>query len=255
MARLAMEQGRYNEATEYYERVQHLAPKRPELLLEMAWAHYYQGDSRRALGLLIALDAPIYSGLIAPERYLLEAYCLRRLCQFEPARQAAVRLRVRHGDALKDLHRGVRPMESLPIRKSAQQRGNVRMQYEFLRRLQKEKQIIEESSFSDRLTMELERLYWVGIEEAKRQVEKEMAHEVKTLVDELVAAEDGVRLILHELSVGLLRGRSRPSGIEEVMGDDVIMDESSIGYKFVGEFWTDELDDLVVTISDRCLEE
>jgi hypothetical protein len=254
LARLAMEQRRYPEATRHYEQVRRLAPDRPELLLEMAWAHYYLGDSARALGLLIALDAPIYGGLIAPERYLLEAICLRRLCQFEPARTAAVRLRVRHGDALRDLHEGIRPMESEALRASARQRGLVRARWKLLQLLRRERARVDDLSFDDDLTAELDRLYGAGIEEAKRRVEEAMNDGVQELADELVAAEDGVRLILHELSVGLLRGRSRPPGLEELGLEELGATGDNISYRFMGEFWTDELDDLVVAIPDRCLD-
>ena len=68
-------------------------------------------------------------------------------------------------------------------------------------------------------------------------------------------AEDGVRLILHELSVGLLRGRRRPPGPREFGTDEILAQKDQVAYVFEGEFWTDELDDLVVNIPDRCLEE
>jgi tetratricopeptide (TPR) repeat protein len=254
LARLAMERRQYGRATGHYERVRRLAPDRPELLLEMAWAHYYLGDSRRALGLLVALDAPIYGGLIAPERYLLEALCLRRLCQFEPARTAAVRLRVRHGDALRDLQRGIRPTESEPLRSAVRQRGEVRQRDRFVKQLRRELSLAEGLSPGEGLAGELGRRYRAGIAEAERRLEQAMAGEVQRLADELIAAEDGVQLILHELSVALLRGRSRPPGLEETALAEPGATEENVSYNFVGEFWTDELDDLVVAIEDRCLE-
>ncbi len=254
LARLAMEQKRYRAATEHYERVRRLAPDRPELLLEMAWAHYYLGDSRRALGLLLALDAPIYGGLIAPERYLLEAFCLRSLCQFEPARTAAVRLRVRHGDALRDLHRGIQPMRSEPLRAGARQRGAVRPHWRLLVKMQRERERAQGLSFDDKLAAALDALYARGIEETGRRMEQAMQDEVRELADELIRAEDGVRLVLHELGVELLRGRSRPAGLEQIDGSAAGEEEGEVSYNFVGEFWTDELDDLVVEIPDRCLE-
>ena len=254
LARLAMEQKRYRVATEHYERVRRLAPDRPELLLEMAWAHYYLGDSRRAMGLLLALDAPIYGGLIAPERYLLEAFCLRNLCQFEPARTAAVRLRVRHGDALRDLHQGIQPIRSEPLRAGARQRGAVRPHWRLLTKMQRERERAEGLSFGDAMAAALDALYARGIEETQRRMEQAMEDEVQELADELIGAEDGVRLVLHELGVELLRSRSRPAGLEQMDEPASGDQEGEVSYKFLGEFWTDELDDLVVEIPDRCLQ-
>jgi tetratricopeptide (TPR) repeat protein len=254
LARLAMEEGLYPEAIKHYRRVRRLAPNRPELLLEMAWAHYYRGEARRALGLLIALDAPVYRGLIAPERYLLEAFCLRQLCQFEPARTAAVRLRVSYSDALKDLHAGLSPSDSESLRISARQRGTARPLWLFFDKLNREKALAARLSLGERLSKDLKKLYGVGIKEANRRSEKAIEAETRALADELVSAETGVRLILHELSVGLLRGRQRPPGIEAMIESKEGPRKPEVMYRFVGEFWTDELDSLVVDIPDRCLE-
>lgn len=118
-ARIAFAQERWDDAMEGYEEIRTVAPDDPQLLLEMAWTHYYRGESRRALGLLIALDAPAYRNLIAPERFVLEALALKRLCQFEPARKAAVRLQFRHGDVLEDLYNGVPLTQSKALRRAA----------------------------------------------------------------------------------------------------------------------------------------
>ncbi len=255
LARLALEERRYEDAVAQYDKIRHLAPGRPSLLLEMAWARFYTGDSRRALGLLIALDAPAYRGLIAPERYLLEAMCLRRLCQFEPARIAAIRLRERHGDALEDLHTGVPPRDSVPIRSAAEQRGAARDTWKLLRLLRHERESLNHAGFGKALKVHMAQIYDVGIAEIERRLEEKVKLEINGLVRELIAAEDGVRLILHELSVGLLRGRRRPPGPREVGAKEIRAHENQVSYVFEGEFWTDELDDLVVNIPDRCLDE
>jgi hypothetical protein len=254
LARLAMEERLYPQAIKYYQQVKRLAPKRPELLLEMAWAHYYHGQSKRALGLLVALDAPVYRGLIAPERYLLEAFCLRQLCQFEPARTAAVRLRVSYQDALRDLRAGISPVESEALRVAARQRGRAQSVWQFSARLASEKRRLEHISVGKSLSTELRRMYRVGIEQATGRLEQALEEETAVLADELISAESGVRLILHELSVGLLRGRSRPAGIESKDESYTAGEQSQVSYHFVSEYWTDELDSLVVDIPDRCLE-
>jgi len=255
LARLAMEQRRFREAVERYEEVEDVATERPELLLEMAWAYYYLGDSRQALGRLIALDAPAYQGLIAPERFLLEAFCLRRLCQFEPARIAAVRLREAYGEALDDLHRGILPLTSGPLRDAAKQRGRARELALFVARLEREKRRVEEKAgdLGPALQEKLDAIYADGLFEGERRLEEALRIEVRELSDELVAAEDGVRLVLHELSVGLLRGRRRPPGPPEAPAPRIRADDDRVFYSFRNEFWTDEVDDLLVLIKDRCL--
>ena len=254
LARLAMDEERYDDAVAHYETVTRLAPERPELLLEMAWAHYYKGDSRRALGLLIALDAPVHRSLIAPERYLLEAFCLRRLCQFEPARFSAYRLRRSHGQALDELHRGLAPFESTTLRVAARRRPGAFKGWRYLRQVMAERELAEELFGSSEFGEQLKELYDHGVNEARRRQEAVLEAETVALAEELLAAEDGVRLILHELSVQLLRGRFRPAGPDQVPPIDISAESRRVSFRFENEFWTDELDALVVVIEDRCLE-
>ena len=256
LARLAMDAGDYATASLHYETLRQTAPNDPQLLLEMAWAHYHQGQSRRALGLLLALDAPIYQHLIAPDRFLLEALALRRLCQFGAARRAAVRLARRHGDALRDLYAGVPLLQSQALRTSARSRPGAAALSAFARRIEVERARVERLSadLGPELSGFLATLYARGAIEAQRRLEARLATEVDRLAEELLAAEEGVRLILHELSVALLRGRRRPTGPPEAPGVEIRAGAGLALFRFEGEFWTDELDDLVVSAEDRCID-
>jgi hypothetical protein len=89
----------------------------------MAWTQFYLGDSRKTLGLIVALDAPVHGEFISPSRYLLEALALRRLCQFGAARQAAVRLELRYQDVLDDIGKGILPEDIPELVKAARLRG------------------------------------------------------------------------------------------------------------------------------------
>jgi tetratricopeptide (TPR) repeat protein len=259
LARLSLEEGRYADAVAAYERVRDAAPRRPTLLLEMAWAHYYGGRPRRALGLLVALDAPMYADLIAPERFLLEALSLRLLCQFEPATSAVVRLQARYREALEDLHGGVTPGDSEALVDAARIRvtdpGAV---IPYRLRLREEAAEVPRRLPEGALREALSAFYERTLRQVERREAAELEEETARIAAELIEAEDGVRLVVHELSVALLRGRRRPEG-ERLLGaaDPTAASggaATAIAYAFDGEFWTDELDDLVVTIPDRCLE-
>jgi hypothetical protein len=123
-------------------------------------------------------------------------------------------------------------------------------------RLETELAMIEdlEDDLGQELSDRLRQIYSEGIVEASRREDAELGKEMAAVSEELLNAEEGVRLILHELGVALLRGRRRPADapprmrIEESFGPDEIL------FVFQGEFWTDELDDLVVTMEDRCID-
>ena len=91
-------------------------------------------------------------------------------------------------------------------------------------------------------------------EEAKRREDEQLQREMSAVSNELLGAEEGVRLILHELGVALLRGRRRNDGTAGLEAQAKIDNARQIQYIFEGEFWTDELDDLVVKMEDRCID-
>ena len=254
LARIAFEDKRYDIALDYYETMRSEAKDDPSLLLEMAWCHFYLGNLERALGLLIALDAPAYDDLIAPERYLLEALVLQNLCQFEPARKAAVRLRKRHGDALEDLARGVPLGESEALRRAASLRPGSAEIIAYRENVARERKLVEDRArrLGDEFAAGLEKIYDHGVDEAERVENAEIGSAMRRVSQELLAAEEGVRLILHELGVALLRGRKRtvPTGSD----DTDTVGPLDVVYTFDSEFWTDEVDDLVVRMEDRCID-
>jgi tetratricopeptide (TPR) repeat protein len=257
LARLAMERRDVNEALRYFEAVRERVPDDPELLLEIAWAHHLKGNPRRALGFLLALDAPIYGKLIAPERYILEAMTYRSLCHFGPARQAAVRLSLRYRQALDDLYGGVLPENSKALRSAASLRPGLRSLSLFIESLKREEKMIRDrkSGLGAELTQSLLNMYARGRAAAEVRREGALRSEIGRLTEELLSAEEGVRLITHELGVALLRGRRPPQGRGPIPPVGEIAQPKQVMYQFNGEFWTDELDELVVAAEDRCIDQ
>ncbi len=256
LARLAFEEQRYKDALVHFETLRKLAPNDPEILLEMAWTHYYLGDSRKTLGLLTALDAPVHRDYISPERYLLEALSLRRLCQFGAARKAAVKLEHRYAKSLKKISAGILPQNIPQLRTAAKLRSISYDNSTFLTQLKKESRLL--SSFKDDIGEGfhefLSSLYERGISEATLKEEELIVRDLAQLTEELLSAREGVGLIIHELSVSLLRGRRRPAGAPEKPPVNVPMTGDRVFYSFTEEYWTDELDDLLVIAEDRCID-
>jgi hypothetical protein len=254
LARLAFEEQRYGDALAHFQTLEVLAPDDPEILLETAWTYYYQGDSRKTLGLLVALDAPVHESFISPERYLLEALALRRLCQFDAARAAAVSLERRYDDALDDLARGDLPEDIPEIREAARRRGFSKDNAVFLDRLLAERAVVPNLRVSDGLRGYLDDLYERGLVEAERKEEERITRDADALAEEMLSSREGVRLIVHELGVSLLRGRRRPPGALEKPAVVIPVTGEHAFYPFAGEYWTDEMDDLEVIAEDRCIE-
>lgn len=255
-ARIAYEERRYEDALSHFEILRELAPDDPEILLEMAWTHYFLGDSRKTLGLLIALDAPIHRTYITPERYLLEALALRRICQFSAARKAAVSLERKYAASYRGLARGTLPEEIREIRLAARQRGLSKGNAALRDRIGFEKSVLEDKArkLGPKLVGFLSDLYSRGQKEIERKEDELVRAEIEALSEELLAAREGVRLIVHELGVALLRGRRRPAGAPEKPAVEIPLTGEKVFYPFKREYWTDELDDLFLIAEDRCID-
>jgi hypothetical protein len=97
-------------------------------------------------------------------------------------------------------------------------------------------------------------LYSRGQTEISNRKEQYIKEDLAELSEELLATREGMRLIIHELGVALLRGRRRPYGADEKAAFTIPKTGEKIFYTFGGEYWTDELDDLIVIAEDRCID-
>ena len=104
------------------------------------------------------------------------------------------------------------------------------------------------------LSTDLLALYERGLRAANIRREQLLERELALLVEELLNAEEGVRIIAHELGVALLRGRIPPNGRGPVSPIGQIAGTHEVAYRFDGEFWTDELDQYVIAADDRCID-
>lgn len=257
LAQVLFERGSYDEALRVLDRVNPRFVRESDLLLEKAWAEYYRGNSRRSLGLLLALDAPAYALALAPERYILAALGYRRLCHYNLARDNALELRRRHGDALRALRNGDDPEEVPDVRSAALRQGEARRLALLVATLEAEKERLGdlEGALGARLHAFLERMYDNSLEDLRLKVKVALRLEAEAIAQQLLDSDEQVALLEHELSVDLLRGRRRPTALVELSQESVrpIRGPKAI-YAFDGEYWTDELQDLIVVVEDRCVQ-
>ena len=145
-------------------------------------------------------------------------------------------------------------MQSKSLRAAARRRTPVKTRSDFYARVQFERDRLTKLSLDPAVKEHLTALYKRGEEEARRGLDEGLTHEVDVLAEELLTAEEEVNVLLHELGVGLVRGRSRSPGPALAPAPVVEAGGRTAFFRFEGEFWTDELDDLIVVAEDRCIE-
>jgi hypothetical protein len=257
LARLSIEKKNDAKALLYFEEIRQSFKDQPELLLEIAWVHFRQSNPRKTLGYLFALEAPIYRDLITPEKFILEALALQSLCQFGPARQAAIALGQKYKQAFDDLSLGVPPEQSLALRAAAAQRSSIRAMSRLLDSLDTELKILKslQKDLDEGLFIQLNQLYEQAKLSIRTRREGKLREEIESVAQELLLAQESVALILHELGVALLRGRKAPANRGAIADLSQEFQPGQAAFLFDTEFWTDELDDLIVLVEDRCIDE
>jgi hypothetical protein len=82
-ARLKIEEKKYSEALETYEKIDKRSYKWPYILMDQAWANYYLQDYNRALGLTVTYKAPLLESYFFPEAEVLMALSYYNLCLWD----------------------------------------------------------------------------------------------------------------------------------------------------------------------------
>jgi hypothetical protein len=203
--------------------------------------------------MVVGLGAPIFRRLFAPERDLLRALALRKLCQFRLAHQVVREFHQRYGA----LVRKARDRAGLPdnpqivewaawgTRLAAFARVRTRLQTEIAR---------IDSISDDALEGHLRALYQARLAFTEDHLRRGLPHAIDHVVDELLRVNEQMDLIDYEIAAGLVKPGAR-SGTAKLTATAASLPYGSpqVFFPFDGEYWSDELNDFAVLADDRCL--
>ncbi len=258
VARLRYELGDYKGALAAYDLVKlpDLDPGRATLYLEEAWTRYQLGQIHAAMGILTTLDAPSFRDEFQPDKYLLKALVYRDLCHYLPAKRAAKELTRKYADSLE----AVREREDLTrdarLLRAASARGGTRRAKRFFDSLEREGENLGRyaGTFGDRLFGYLTRLYDLSRAESLRVYNERLADSVRVEADRLLRSSEQVRLMEYEVGLKLYERVKRGSKLVALIQEEELKDDE-VAFKFVNEYWNDELRDYRFSLKSRCIEE
>lgn len=258
-ARLFYERKQYPKALQHYDAVDlpELDPGRGQIYLEKAWTLYQRRELGKAMGLLLALDAPSFKDLFLPEKYILRALIYKDRCHYLPAKRAAREFTRRYRGALNLIRdRGDLREDPKLLRATIEQRTEAARADAFLRHIARERDHID--SYAGRfapsgLTRQLRRIYDLSVAEATRRREVALREALVETADQLLRYEEQVRLLDYEIGLDLYKRIRKGVRPPEVAPDEVV-GKRDVAYAFDGEYWNDELRDYRFFLKSRCLE-
>ena len=260
LARLLYEEKRYAAAYETLGKVPQGTERSSEVLLERAWSKFKAGDAHRAMGLLYALDAPVYRSIFAPEKYVLRGLIYRHFCHFRAAKVAARRFRLHFAKTIRQIRDGVDLTKIPRVRAAALRRGVTLRVYLFARSLRDELKQLKESDASWRkkggLAPHLQKLYVGKLRQVKSKLENELEDSAQTIAQEMLQAEEQVHLLEYEVGQAIFERNSEDAKVAATRkpAPKVPIASRRIYYRFTGEYWTDELPRYKFNIENRCVD-
>lgn len=229
---------------------------RATLYLEEAWTRYQLGQIHAAMGLLTTLDAPSFREEFLPDKYLLRALIYRDLCHYLPAKRAAKELTRKYADSLE----AVREREDLTsdnrLMRAASARGTTSRAKKFLESLELEGEMLGRyaGTFGERMFGYFTRLYDLARAEGQRVYTERLAEAVRSEADRLLKAAEQVRLMEYEVGLKLYERVKKGSKLVGLIEEEPLKPEQ-VAFKFVDEYWNDELRDFRFSLKSRCIEE
>lgn len=258
VARLRYEQAEYKGALEAYDLVKlpALAPGRATLYLEEAWTRYQLGQVHAAMGILTTLDAPSFREEFLPDKYLLKALIYRDLCHYLPAKRAAKELTRKYAESLDAVREREDLSKDARLLRAASARGTTKRARRFLESVELEGEALGRyaGTFGDRMFGYMTRLYDLARAEAQRVYDQRLAESVRGEADKLLRASEQVRLMEYEVGLKLYERVKKGSKLVALL-EEAPLEDNQVAFKFVEEYWNDELRSYRFSLKSRCIEE
>lgn len=258
LARLAYERGEWKQALKYYESTDIPLQDSGPILLERAWCYYRLGESSKALGLLAALDAPVFRDFEDPERYLLTSLVYKDLCHFDAALASVEEFRRRFKKTLQAIYAREDLVDDDLFVSLALRVPEVRDRQDLRDDLASEQRRLKDAPGVWKrtgLTAFLQRIYTSNAARADREFRRTFREYTEGVGDSVLDAEEQMNVVEYEIELARNRRAKDPAPPEpgELL-EKIPAVSNSIFYRFDGEYWTDEIEDLRVVIESKCEE-
>ena len=257
LARVLYEKGDFRDAYRLYREIDASELTLADVILEEAWAKYREKDYRRAMGLLVAFNAPSFERLFKPEQYLLKTLIFMQFCHYGAAHEALAAFQDRYGDVLACIRQRGDLTENPQASGILKGLPAVERVEKYLQELQQEKSILVSLQGLEGFVETFQPVYDLKEREVARRLYRVRNREVERLKRILFDYQEQANLLAYESGMHQYK-KVKEMYYRTALGDEAKAKEviprfsKNTYYEFDGEYWSDELDDYTFVIEDYC---
>jgi len=250
IARLLYEKKQYQESDLWYSEINEKGLNRAQTLIEMAWNHYYLSNNKKALGLLIASQAPDYKGYVNPDYYILKALIYKKTCNYKMALNVVDEFNKKYCDAIQMIRNRENLEDNNEILRQLLRDNNIYNKWTFINLLKKEQKELIKIESND-LRKYLNKLYILKIKEKIKDFKNIVNNNYQKIANEFLDYEENIRLMEYEIGLDMYQ-RVYESHYLKDNEQNNASEKSYVVYTFQNEYWNDELADFHVNLIDKC---
>lgn len=251
-ARLVFEKGDFEQAYRSFEDVKLNPRDSGHLLLERAWSKYYMRDYSKALGLLTALEAPIFDSSRSPEVYILKMVIYKELCYYDAAFEVMEEFKKRFSRSIDIIKKRGDLRKDQQLVNMALADHRLSEQVHYYNEVKSEKRRFLDSNMKDiGVFKPYSSKYDIRIAELSNRLNYQLRDPIRKVADRLLEWQEQMSFLDYQTRVDSLR-ISRPNN-EEFAAEKISLTRfNQVYWLFMDEFWLDELENLKVLVESQC---
>lgn len=250
-ARLVFEKGDFEQAYRSFEDVKLNPRDSGHLLLERAWSKYYLRDYSKSLGLLTALEAPIFDSSRSPEVYVLKMVIYKELCYYDAAFEVMEEFKKRFSKSIETIKKRGDLRKDQQLVNMALADYRLAEQVHYYNEVKSEKKRFLDSNLKNLEMMKgFSSRYDIRIAEVNNRLNFQLRDPIRKAANRLLEWQEQMSFLDYQTRVDSLR-ISRPNN--DFKAEKISLTRfNQVYWLFMNEFWLDELENLKVLVESQC---
>ncbi len=251
-ARLIFEKGDFEKSFDYLKSLQSVQDDTGALLLERAWNKFYLKHYSKSLGLLTAINDPMFEKTQTPESDVLQMLIYKDLCQYESVFDVKDRFQKKYLKSINKIKKRADLSEDPVLKKWALQNFELKTQASYITGLRIDKKWMQQNFSDTDMQSMIEAKSLLKEKQIDNQISMILRKEVRRVSEKLLDFNEQINFLDYQTKVDSLKLKKnikdknyRPESIS-------LMTFDRLYWKYEGELWIDEIENLRVLIQSRC---